>query len=669
MSESDSGFKEFEKGARQTPINWKNQLKQIEDSYRDHRGIAHGVQKDGIQNPWDARNPDSEDDWKVEFRYISGEERDILVIEDYGTCGLTGPVKQGADYEEDLDEDDRWARFESLAFAKDNSSGKLGSRGQGKFIFVAASSKDVIVYDSLRTDGSYRAGYRRVKKTESPVNSWDGDKGREMFQDLTDGLLPDLDHVGTRVVIIDPTDEVIESLQSGRFEKYIAETWWELLELKNQTIEITIGEDSNTISAPEEFALPEDENGPADVWLKVDDETEGGFGVERIHFVHDDSQKISDPYRGVSFQRGGMKITSIQPRRRIPPEIANHLYGYVIFDDETEQELKKAENPEHYGFSSRYKVTKDVEKYIKDQIEMFAQERLGWSWSEGVENEQRLQTAELRALKQINSAFDDYEFFEGESSGQGSTKSTGGGNRDPKPVRVSMPEPEFPRDSPRVNYGEEIRNICVQVRNDLEIDLATQLRVDLEYRSEQLNETKKEITVPASDGDQPGKLEFGPFKIHIDESEFPLAGKYSLTAQLTALEDTEQFTRGEIIDTAQRPVYLETEPPAGDGPFADCRPVELKDSTVHGEITRTEKGEYRERIYEYNITHPEYDEVKEDTEASARYLFRIMTMDLLVDELNRGNADLFEHRDLSSPEGTADALVRKLGEINANYFR
>ena len=40
---------------RATTINWQNLLKEIMDGYMEFRGIIHGLQKDAVQNSWDAK--------------------------------------------------------------------------------------------------------------------------------------------------------------------------------------------------------------------------------------------------------------------------------------------------------------------------------------------------------------------------------------------------------------------------------------------------------------------------------------------------------------------------------------------------------------------------------------------------------------------------------------
>src|SRR3990172_6759748 len=127
--------------ARSTVINWPNQFMAIIDGYRGFKGVPHGVQKDAIQNSWDARKDKKKGrGWSLRIEVgHSKSGRVFLCITDRGTTGLTGRVLKPEELQEDLPAVERWGRFENVAFTKDPSEGALGSRGRGKFIFVGAS--------------------------------------------------------------------------------------------------------------------------------------------------------------------------------------------------------------------------------------------------------------------------------------------------------------------------------------------------------------------------------------------------------------------------------------------------------------------------------------------------------------------------------------------------
>lgn len=145
--------------ARKTVINWVNQIVAIVDGYRGFRGVPHGVQKDAIQNMWDARANKKGTGWSARFEVLtSANGHTFLCMTDAGTTGLTGHVLQPEELIADLPSEERWGRFENVAFTKDPSEEALGARGRGKFIFVGASKMSTIIYDTLRKDGLYRLG-------------------------------------------------------------------------------------------------------------------------------------------------------------------------------------------------------------------------------------------------------------------------------------------------------------------------------------------------------------------------------------------------------------------------------------------------------------------------------------------------------------------------------
>jgi hypothetical protein len=142
--------------ARPTFINWPNQVVAIVDGYRGFRGVSHGVQKDAIQNSWDAREDKKGRGCSVRFEVVRSKGGSVFVcITDKGTTGLTGRVLKREELQEDQPPEERWGRFENVAFTKDPSEEALGSRGRGKFIFVGASKTSTIFYDTLRDDGVY----------------------------------------------------------------------------------------------------------------------------------------------------------------------------------------------------------------------------------------------------------------------------------------------------------------------------------------------------------------------------------------------------------------------------------------------------------------------------------------------------------------------------------
>ena len=183
----DSYLEGFE--VRATVRNWPEDIKTIVDGYRAHTTLPHAVQKDAVQNAWSARKNKKGRGWSLTFELLEAPTRAFLLMTDEGTSGLTGRVLSPEEYEEDLLSEERWGRFEGVAFTQDRQERTLGSRGRGKFIFVGASTEHTILYDTLRDNGTYRFGFRTVKKTESPIAAYDGGEGKQRLREMTGNLI------------------------------------------------------------------------------------------------------------------------------------------------------------------------------------------------------------------------------------------------------------------------------------------------------------------------------------------------------------------------------------------------------------------------------------------------------------------------------------------------
>jgi hypothetical protein len=175
---------------RATVINWKNNLSSIIDGYNSVApNIAHAIQKDAIQNGWDAKVRGNGGGWSFEFELLNHDGTNYLAMTDNGTTGLTGRILKPKDLEQDLPIEEKWGRFENVAFTKDPSENALGSRGRGKFIFVGASKKKTICYDTLRHDGLYRFGVRWLELTDSPIAAYENKEAKKKLREILGGLL------------------------------------------------------------------------------------------------------------------------------------------------------------------------------------------------------------------------------------------------------------------------------------------------------------------------------------------------------------------------------------------------------------------------------------------------------------------------------------------------
>ena len=216
--------------------NFKAVVDHIIDGYKQKEPRAsHWVQKDGIQNCWDART-DKENrskKWKCEIELIEKDGHAIVTITDFGTWGLTGRRLTGIELDKPkIDTIHRYSRFENYAFANDNIKNQhlLGSRGRGKFVFHGASKNMAIMWDTLRDDKEYWLGSRVVEKLDADNDFAEGYGAKEILVDKTKGLVKPLTHVGSRIIILDPVKEMVDDIADGTMERFISETWWEIID-------------------------------------------------------------------------------------------------------------------------------------------------------------------------------------------------------------------------------------------------------------------------------------------------------------------------------------------------------------------------------------------------------------------------------------------------------
>ena len=216
--------------------NYKQLAHNIADEYgyphsTPSERISHGIQKDAIQNGWDARLTKTKNyikqNWCFDFELVEiKDNQSLFMMTDYGTSGLTGDLtsqdlKKLGKSAEELPESERWARWESFGFTKTEG---LGARGQGKMIFMLGSSDYTIFYDSLRSDGTFRFGGSTESETGCPVFHYDGDEAKEIITSRL-GITP-LSHIGTRIMIVNPVVELLNDMENGNMLNFIEETWW-----------------------------------------------------------------------------------------------------------------------------------------------------------------------------------------------------------------------------------------------------------------------------------------------------------------------------------------------------------------------------------------------------------------------------------------------------------
>lgn len=382
------------------PQNDKKQIEQIAREYEGEpaKGLAHGLQKDAIQNAVGARLPGREPvtyrDWRFSFELLRIDGRYALSFWDEGTTGLTGDILDIEQIEErsmrgTLTADQNLSRF----LTRFESGGGIGpgSFGRGKLIFQAASESGHILCDSLRnSDRKYIAFERkiigtRLKQTRIPHED---DKAKDFVRDITGGVLTPLSRPGTRITVLDLEDGIVHAIKnsfeesgecdySASFIKMIEETWWEILHKfnagisliwKDHTLQANVSNDlhmiANAKDREERWRIYEKKNFPMVV---------GGttYKIKELRIAVS-PQTVDEELRGIWIQRKRMKIGLA--RVDCHTAIKRKLCGYVILDDDLEDEVDQCENTTHYGFNWRFKAIRQLKRTVENHLGIFQEE-------------------------------------------------------------------------------------------------------------------------------------------------------------------------------------------------------------------------------------------------------------------------------------------------------
>jgi hypothetical protein len=382
---------------RSPETNWAAFLKQEIRDYNASMGLAHGLQKDAIQNGWGARVSDH--NWTFEFKLKRmTHDKLLLTMTDHGTTGLTGTTcyfesrkKQPGQEVPKIPDHERLARFESMFYSGGTG---VGLFGRGKLLFNAVSNQKLIYYDSKTIDGEYRLNYRKIDDVEgytSRKRVLEGESAQTMVAEWTNGVLKPLTTTGTRIIVVDPIQEVVDSIHDGSFLRAIEETWWEIIQKYSVKISVIDEEDKIFLAQiPKEYStLPKTSGDEWRVYYKPNVEVKIGDGVYRIKHLHlllaPPTCNLRPELQEVNVHRRGMKIGSLQ--LEIPEEISNRFFGYVQLNPDFEDLISEAETTTHYGFTSmRKSPIRELRNSVRADFELFMQQ-LGFGPSSQEKNE------------------------------------------------------------------------------------------------------------------------------------------------------------------------------------------------------------------------------------------------------------------------------------------
>ncbi|PWB71044.1 MAG: hypothetical protein C3F07_15615 [Anaerolineales bacterium] len=469
------------------PQNDKEQIDQVVREYEGYpaKGLAHGVQKDAIQNAFGARSTANEvkacqKDWRCIFELVSINGKEALVFWDEGTTGLTGDILSMNEIEKRSSEgtlgkehaNQRLARF----LTRFESGGNLGpgSFGRGKLIFQGASNENAILVDSLRYDDSeYIAFDRKIIGTQLKQRRimLVGEDGKKFIQDSTGGILKPLKKPGTRITILNVKDEIVESFKksfnketdgtefSDAFSQMIEETWWEIigfgakitLKMKGKEKTISLTEPLASILTVKDkenkFRVYEKKNIPVVVGSDV-------YKIKHLRFVVA-PEPIEEDLREIWVQRKRMKIGNISKGISLHHKIQKNFTGYIVVDSDLERLFEQKESTTHYSFNMRGGgggAIIQVRTILRNHIEEF-QKQLGL----------RVQSAQAKAqqdmldtLKELNE--------QAQNLGLPTDFSTGSQRKD---VEISIEAFTLPNSfTTRVELGDEVGPIIYGITNN-----------------------------------------------------------------------------------------------------------------------------------------------------------------------------------------------------------
>ena len=490
------------------PQNDKQQIEQVVREYESDpaKGLAHGVQKDAIQNAFGARAITDEvkacqKNWRCYFELVSIKGKEALVFWDEGTTGLTGDIMSVDEIEKKSAEgslgkentNQRLARF----LTRFESGGNIGpgSFGRGKLIFQGASKDYSILVDSLRSDDDkYIAFDRLIKGTQLKQQRipFEDDNAKRFIREATVGALKPLTSYGTRITILNVNDEIIEAFNksftkevdegggySEALSRMIEETWWGIIEfgakiilrMKGKDKEIKLTEPLKSVLSAKDkeknFRIYEKKNLPIIFGSDV-------YKIKHLRFAVA-SEPIDEELREIWVQRKRMKIGSISKGISLHHKIQRNFTGYVILDPKLEEFFEGKESPTHYAFDMRGGggAIGQVRAVLRSHVEEF-HKQLGLKTQS---NEAKSRQDMLDTLKELNE--------QAEKLGLLTDFSTGTQKKD---VEIAIESFSLPNQlTTRVEIGEKIGPIVYKITNNT----GTPQFIRLEITSEQRNRSYK----------------------------------------------------------------------------------------------------------------------------------------------------------------------------------
>ncbi len=471
------------------PTNYLSHVKFIIKMYeRDGVELPHAFQKDAIQNAAGARsNPSKWHGWKCIIKLFENDKGRFLIVEDFGTTGLTGPnltidqISEMCANDEDFPENYRLARLSCRNVSGDLKAG-AGLFGVGKTLYSAASNAKVCKYyfESIIDTGEYRANIndRNMLRSEGAFTN---EEGKRFIKEET-GLEP-IDHVGTRFIIVDPKDEIVEAITSGRMERDAAETWWRIIPFLNEDEGIFIND--KRVEIPEQYSESNIYAGQGRQSDKHNDLVDGLCTKKYGLFI---CKELDPQLRGFYFYRRGMKIGKIE-MQDVPKDIEDKYYGFIELQSDYEEELANIESGTHYDVDGTKKNSK-IYSAMRDFVREFFKECLiSWGYIKVKENEnKRLYQMAKEIQNQVQNLFKQNGF---EEIGKGDIK---------KQYHAGFQNVVYPNpDEERTVHTNDKIKFQFYIRNHTIIENQFNVRIVIKSSTKTNEIYSKKITVDGSD--------------------------------------------------------------------------------------------------------------------------------------------------------------------------
>ena len=438
-------------GLTPIPQNYRNNVDWILGAYTD-AGVSfpNGFQKDAIQNAVGARKTHKWKNWKCDISLVENTHGKYVVVEDSGTVGLTGSNTPAEEINEmmargeKLSADERLSRFTSMFNSGGNTTGG-GLFGAGKSVYSVASETYTYYFDSLREDRKYVANLNKSGQVESVA--FEGDKAKKFILEKTG--LSEKKTVGTRVIIENPKQELVDAIVSKEIIPLIQESWWLIIQRLPEGSAISVNGDPVCVPA-------NIKNGKNNFELQNPETYTAGHKVK--HFGLYVFENGDNCWSGISYYRKGMKIGEIDIKE-IPKKVEGKFWGYIEVDEQWEDDLADIEDKVHFGVSKGKKNTVTYQ-HLKNYCNYkFKANMVEWGYIKDKENEDKKLKDELKQIAEdIQDLFDKLGF---EDLGKGPQKAD---------FDVRWQDITYPVEgTERVTTGDEIK-FAVRIKSSYATD-------------------------------------------------------------------------------------------------------------------------------------------------------------------------------------------------------